>query len=204
MLWKLCCQTNVHESEPRDTIKPRDIRETPLRKVLSKSQLSGFAAILDSNGWSPLPSPTRERPGARNVSPDRLRRKTSTTNLLKDSPTPILSPGARYLRESSPIVTPSPTRRRTVLPYSDSPEKGLTDVVVASNLLINNLRALRSSIRLSPNDLHDSTRDELKLELETTLDALANHGVAKDDSSRDNSYFSALDRMQSMTILEDE
>ena len=195
MLWELSSQSrrnsgsdetlsgaNDVESPPKPTVTPSQ----PLRKILSKAEISEFQKSLESNGDAI--SPTSRAP-----SPSRLRRKTSRFSLAPNPkiPTPSLPNGSnapllhnsrfdhRSSQEHSPTEPSVHTKQKSKRPSLDDRRRSkstanLNDLNDSAEQLCKTLQTLRKRIAASAAEkLHRRTAQELENELKLTLGILS-------------------------------
>ena len=177
-----------------DAISPTKINGTstqPLRRILSRAEISDFQKGLEDEGDTVSPIPTRT------TSPSRMKRKTSRYSLAaipKISPPSLanrkhgtaLSVEKRNERNSSGEYTPTPSsphhtmrakaRRPSLDPRRRSKSAAnLNDLNESAEQICKSLQNLRKRIPLSAADkLKPDTAKELENELRLTLEALSN------------------------------
>lgn len=176
------------QSESTPVKEPTAVK-TPLRRVLSKSELSDFFKISNSEGSTPAGQRTFNR------SPPRLRKKTSRYTLASQppsleappvpsqrrSPTASLADSAalKGLRDRS-ITPPSPKPARPRRPSFDARSRtksaGNVSEFSSSDMkteqVCRALRAYRNKLSTSSEKLRAENARELENELELTIQAV--------------------------------
>ena len=202
MVWELPSRSQRHPEadDPVDlavngsVLKLTNASDQPLRRILSRSELSEFQRGSEIAGDSaPQTTPNRDR------SPSRLRRKTSRYALSSQPPqmtapsfptinplTPPISttadilPGIKYSRDRSPTpptpkITGSTKPRR---PSMDARHRtksagNLSDLQLTAEQLCKTLRAYRKKIDTSRDALNREIAQELERELGLTIHAIS-------------------------------
>ncbi len=160
----------------------------PLRRILSKSELSDFQHALETEGDTPTPTPTRSQ------SSTRLRKKTSRYNIISTTKMPTAPLPTKYSLTSSPTTDSSRRKsRRDRCPTPPSPKiiiapkqrrpsldgrnrtksaGNLTDLNKCADKICTSLRALRMQLASSAENLKPNTAEELERELNLTFRAM--------------------------------